>query len=127
MIIPGDDSSFDESSDYSEITSEGMIQRGNTWIRIQSTVLPLRETEKAYYGIIRVNEITNDGLENLYANSVKSWIPKSMVSNVWWICTKKFDETSKVSNDVFEKKKQQQHSLTEYDPYTSKTESEEFS
>ncbi len=127
MIIPGD-GSFDESSDYSEITSKGMIYRVNTWIKIKSTVLPLRETEKAYYAIMKIDEITHDGLDNLYGNSIKDWIPKSMVNNIWWICTKKFDETNRVSNNVFQNKKlEYQNGSTGYDPYTTKSESEEFS
>ncbi len=112
------------SSDYSEITSEGMVESPIGWIKVQTTVLPYRETEKAYYAMIQVDEMLPGGdSELLYGPPTKSWIPKSMAENVWWICVNKFDETRKVSNRVFEEKTNQ-HESNDYNPHTVREEEE---
>lgn len=108
--------SMEPSSDYSEIISEGMIETPVGWMKIQTTVLPYKETEKAYYAFMRVDEMVDGEPEMLYGSSIDEWIPKSMTENVWWICTKKFDETRKVSNKIFEQKQNNQQS-TKYDPF----------
>jgi len=113
---------FDKSSDYSEITSEGMINKVGIWIQVKTTVYPLKETEKAYYAMMRVDEIVDGEPEDLYDGQITSWIPKSMVSNVWWICTNKFGEEGRVSNKVFDKSQS-----NSYDPFEAQKESREFS
>jgi len=114
-----------EITDYSEIVSDGMLHTIGGWIKIQTTVLPYRETEKAYYGKIRVDELVDGEPEMLYGGEKTTWIPKSMADNVWWICTNTFDEKRKVSNKVFQKQQYIQE-LDKYDPNIAKAESEEF-
>lgn len=115
--------SIEPQTDYSEIKSGGMINTFGGWIEIQTTVLPYRETEKAYYALIRVDEIIDGEFELFYRSSKTSWIPKSMVDNVWWICKNKFDETRKVSNRVFTKKENYSKD-SDYDPYKTQQEEE---
>ena len=115
----------ESQTDYSEIKSNGMLKSiGGGWIKIQITVLPYKETERAYYGLIRVDELVDGEPEMLYNGEKTTWIPKSMAENVWWICTNTFDETRKVSNRTFEKK-QNYHEPDDYDPYLVKREEEE--
>ena len=113
----------ESQTDYSEIKATGMLQIICGWIKIQTTVLPYRETEKAYYGLIRVDEMVDGEPEILYDVEKTTWIPKSMADNVWWICTNTFDERRKVSNRTFEKQGYIQE-MYHYDPYLAK--SQEF-
>lgn len=116
MNIPAPE--YTGSTDYSDIVSEGMVETRNRWVHIKVTVTPSKETEKAYYGMIRVDEvIPGEKNELFYKSSITSWVPKSMADNPWWILTKKFDETRKVANRVFDKNKPVLIDKDEYDPY----------
>ena len=82
-----------------EIESEGMMQVYNgKWVQITTRIEVKKETEKAYFGALKVFE---DDYNELYSDS-ETWIPKSMAENVWWICTVKFEHAGKVSNRRFE-------------------------
>jgi len=85
-----------------EIESEGTIYIVHQWIPIETSVEVYKETEKAYFGNVTVYECDDDGrIDTLFAKE-KTWIPKSMSDNPWWICTKMFDHPDKVSNKRFE-------------------------
>ena len=90
-----------EDSDYIEIVSEGMMEKGIVWIRIEISVEPQKETEKAYYGDVTVYECDQDGRVDTEYQKV-TWLPKSMAENPWWILTKIFDFSGKVSNRRFD-------------------------
>ncbi len=115
-------------SDYSEITGMGMLQTPIGWVKIQTTLLPEKESDLAYYGMIKVDEFVGKKLEPLYKSSKTDWIPKSMAQNVWWICTNKFDETRKVSNKIFipEYYGKVYHEKVYHDPYKLQKDDEEL-
>ena len=85
-----------------EITAEGMIFISHQWIPIETEVIAYRETEKAYFGDVTVYECDSDErIEDLFKEE-KTWVPKSMSDNPWWICTVKFEHPDKVANKRFE-------------------------
>lgn len=101
MDIPDTDVEV-ESSDYDEIVTEGMYQTTYVWVKIETSVTPIRETEKAYYAKITVYEVDGMGrCDDIFPEKVY-WIPKSMSENPWWICSNIFDHTGKVANRRFD-------------------------
>lgn len=101
MKIP--DIEDDDSPDVlDEIESEGTIYIAHQWIPIETEVISYKETEKAYFGDVTVYECDSTGrVEELFKKE-KTWIPKSMSDNPWWICTVMFDHPGKVANKRFE-------------------------
>lgn len=101
------DSNHDSNYDYAEnvideIESVGTIYIAHRWIPIETTVEVYKETDNAYFGDVTVYECDDNGrVEELFKKQ-KTWIPKSMADNVWWICTKLFEHPDKVSNRRFE-------------------------
>lgn len=89
------------TEDFDPITSEGMIFIAHKWIPIEIEVVPVRETEKAYFGSVIVYEVVSSSNEILFEKE-DTWIPKSMADNPWWICTVKFEHPDKVANKRFE-------------------------
>lgn len=99
MKIPNVDDSPDV---IDEIESEGTIYIVHQWIPIETSVKVYMETDKAYFGDVVVYECDSIGrVEELFKKE-KTWIPKSMSDNCWWICTKMFDHPDKVANKRFE-------------------------
>ncbi len=91
----------DESDIIDEIEAEGTIYIAHQWIPIETSVEVYKETEKAYFGNVTVHECDSDGRVDILFNKEKTWIPKSMSGNVWWICTKMFEHPDKVANKRF--------------------------
>lgn len=85
-----------------EITAEGTIYIAHQWIPIETVVIAYKETDKAYFGDVIVHECNSTGKIDELFKKEDTWIPKSMSSNVWWICTKMFDHPDKVANRRFE-------------------------
>lgn len=77
------------------IESHGMMEMAGVWVAITVIVYVRMETQKAYYGDVRIT--TDDIAESIYSQ-YGTWIPKSMASNCWWICTVKFGHAEKVAN-----------------------------
>lgn len=93
----------DESSDIlDEIEAEGTIYIAHVWIPIETSVEVYKETEKAYFGNVTVYECDDDGRVDELFKKEKTWIPKSMSDNPWWICTVMFEHPDKVANKRFE-------------------------
>jgi len=88
-----------------EIHAEGTIYIAHQWIPIDTVVIVYKETDKAYFGNVVVFESVNtmrvDDTGEIFKKE-NTWIPKSMSSNVWWICTKMFGHPDKVANRRFE-------------------------
>lgn len=100
MDIPDvDDESYDV---LEEITSEGTIYISHQWIPIETEVKVYKETDKAYFGNVTVYECDSTGRIDELFSKEKTWIPKSMSGNPWWICTILFDHPDKVANKRFE-------------------------
>ena len=93
-------SDYDDCT-HDEIVSEGMLQRGIDWIPIEVSVSPEKETEKAYYADVLVYECDDFGRADVEYQRV-DWLPKSMAQNPWWVLTKFFDFSGKVSNRGFD-------------------------
>ena len=91
----------EESETLYEVESEGMMQRSGQWVPIDCIVKVERETEKAYYGNVTVFECDDWGRFDIIFER-ETWIPKSMSDNPWWITTKLFDYSGKVSNRRFD-------------------------
>ena len=93
-----------ESDIIDEIESEGMIYYSHRWIPIETSITVYKESAsgKAYWGDITVYECDGTGRVDTLFEKDGTWIPKSMSSNVWWICTNIFDHSDKVSNRRFE-------------------------
>lgn len=101
MKIPRVD--FNESVDViDEIEAEGTIYTAHQWITIETSVQVYKETEKAYFGDVTVYECDDDGRVDTLFVKEKTWIPKSMSDNPWWICTVMFEHPDKVANKRFE-------------------------
>lgn len=79
------------------IESRGMIEMEGVWVKATVILDVKKETEKAYLGNVEVLA----GNDSVYEEE-DTWIPKSMTSNVWWICIVKFGHDGKVSNKRFE-------------------------
>lgn len=93
----------DESEEFQEIISEGMMEVfSGKWVPIEVSVIPDRETEKAYHGTIAVYEVDSSGRCDDLCPETKGWVPKSMSDNPWWICTNTFSHQGKVSNRRFD-------------------------
>ena len=101
MIIVKDDD-YDTDDVIDEIEAEGMIYLTHRWIPIETSVEAYKETDKAYWGTVTVYECDNMGRVDVLFVKEKTWIPKSMSSNVWWICTEIFEHPDKVANRRFE-------------------------
>jgi len=102
MKIPLPDDIESTDTDYEEIICEGMFQTTYIWVRIETSVIPIRETEKAYYAKITVYEVDDIGrCDDIFPEKI-SWIPKSMSDNPWWICGNIFSHTGKVANRRFD-------------------------
>jgi hypothetical protein len=84
-----------------EVESEGMMESGGQWIPIDCQVSVEKETEKAYYGEVTVFECDDFGRNDVIYEK-NTWLPKSMSQNPWWIVTKLFDFSGKVSNRRFD-------------------------
>lgn len=96
------DKPIDELDIIDEIESEGTIFIAHQWVPIDTVVQVYKETDKAYFGDVTVYECDSTGRIGKTFSKEKTWIPKSMASNVWWICTKMFDHPDKVANKRFE-------------------------
>ena len=90
------------TEEFGTIESEGMIFVAHRWVPIEIEVEPIRETEKAYFGSVRVYEVVATGSNEILFEEEGTWIPKTMADNPWWICTIKFEHPDKVSNKRFE-------------------------
>ena len=89
---------YENNDVIDEIESEGMLEvYSNKWVPITTRVEVKKETEKAYFGDIHVDDETGE----VY-NESDTWVPKSMAENVWWICVVKFGHERKVANKRFE-------------------------
>jgi len=86
-------------NNFDEITCDGMLQTSYKWIPITCIIDVDRETEKAIHGTVTVLEEDEDN--PIYTPEI-FWIPKSMSTNPWFICTKLYDEERKVANKRFE-------------------------
>ena len=87
------------SSQFSEINAQGTIETGwGEWIRIETSVCPSRETEKAYLAEITVYRCDDIGRSDIFFEETEHWVPKSMSGNVWWICKNIFEHELKISN-----------------------------
>ncbi|MCZ6582679.1 MAG: hypothetical protein O6761_05865 [Thaumarchaeota archaeon] len=93
---------IDELDIIEEIESEGTIFITHQWISIDTLVQVYKETDKAYFGNVTVYECDNIGRTGELFNKEKTWIPKSVADNVWWICTKLFDHPDRVANRRFD-------------------------
>lgn len=103
MKIPNVDFQSDESSDViDEINSEGTIYISHQWIPIETEVIVYRETDKAYFGDVTVYECDSTGRIDELFSKKRTYIPKSMSDNPWWICTVMFEHPDKVANKRFE-------------------------
>ncbi|MCZ6582345.1 MAG: hypothetical protein O6761_04145 [Thaumarchaeota archaeon] len=103
MKIPKADFQSDESIDViDEINSEGTIYIDHQWIPIETEVIVYRDTDKAYFADVTVYECDSTGRIDELFKKEKTYIPKSMSDNPWWICTQIFDHPDKVANKRFE-------------------------
>ena len=84
-----------------EIECEGMMETAGQWVPIDCVVEVVKETEKAYYGMVTVYECDDYGRSDVIYEK-ETWLPKSMSENPWWIITKMFDFSGKVSNRRFD-------------------------
>jgi len=102
MNTPDVDDSSESPDVIDEIESEGTIYIAKQWIPIDTVVEVYRETDKAYFGTVIVYECDSIGRIDELFKKEKTWIPKSMSNNVWWICTVMFEHPDKVANKRFE-------------------------
>lgn len=100
--IQSDDYGSDYNDIIEEIESEGMILSTYGWTPIDTIVKVYKETDKAYFGDVTVHEVDYTGRVSVMFSKEKTWIPKSMCNNVWWICTILFEHKDKVSNRRFD-------------------------
>jgi len=98
MVKVKDNDYYMDDDIIDEITSVGTIYIAHQWIPIETSVSVYKETDKAYFGDATVYECDDDDRVEELFNKEKTWIPKSMSSNVWWICTILFEHPDKVAN-----------------------------
>jgi len=84
------------------ITAKGTIEKTFGWYPIETSLKVYKKTNKAYFGDITVFAVNGDTRLYILFEKEKTWIPKSMSDNPWWICTKLFWYSGKVANKRFE-------------------------
>ncbi len=99
-----DENIIDENDILEEITSVGTIYIAHQWIPIETSISVYKETDKAYFGDVTVYECDSTSRVDELFSKEKTWIPKSMSSNVWWIYTILFEHPDKVANKRWDDK-----------------------
>ncbi len=97
------DISYDlPNSSISIINAEGSIYKNHDWLPIETSIIIYKKTEKAYFGDVIVYLLNDLRRVGILFEKLKTWIPKSMSDNPWWICTVMFEYKKKVANKRFE-------------------------
>ncbi len=101
VAVSNDDTRNDAAVvDFSGIIiSQGMLYTRYIWVPITCIIDVDRQTEKAVHGLVTVLEVGQE--DPIYPPEIY-WVPKSMCTKPWFICTVLNKEENKVANRRFD-------------------------